>query len=223
MMNSVWAVPVRPIDSPITRRGTHSVQTSDLSSIFELLNLATSLLQKLLNSLQTYCPLDDPSSCYSTPPSSNTTKSIENNKTLVSFYPNSTIIKKPNITLVINNTAENHPLPDSSEPPHNPPHHQPPIGDSSVSPPIDNQPVDVLQPITTRGPCPIFNRTHHPLDPLSIHPDDLKKPIQTNKFYANFFLGSQKFPAYLDPYVLTWKPETYSGITVSHVDDNQKY
>ncbi|KAG4304229.1 hypothetical protein PORY_002410 [Pneumocystis oryctolagi] len=82
--------------------------------------------------------------------------------------------------------------------------------------------IDILKPITTRPPLCVFSRQKHPLQPLSIHGRDLEMPIQTNKFYANFFLGTQMFASYSDPYVLTWVSGDYSGVTVSHVDDYQK-
>ncbi|CCJ30282.1 unnamed protein product, partial [Pneumocystis jirovecii] len=87
---------------------------------------------------------------------------------------------------------------------------------STISPDI-YKPINVFQPITERPPLSIFENVTHPLQPKSIFDGDLTKPIHTNKFYANFFLGTQEFPTYLDPYVVTWVPGNYSGITVSHV------
>ncbi|EMR09465.1 hypothetical protein PNEG_02407 [Pneumocystis murina B123] len=82
--------------------------------------------------------------------------------------------------------------------------------------------IDVLTPITTREPLSLFKSMNSTLSPLSIHENDLKKPIHTNKFYSNFYLGTQRFPSFLDPYVLTWNYGVYSGIAVAHSDDNQK-
>lgn len=51
-------------------------------------------------------------------------------------------------------------------------------------------------------------------------------PIGTNKFYFNFFLGSQSQPAFVMPYSLSWSKGGGNaqswGMTVSHVDDSQK-
>ncbi|QSL66570.1 hypothetical protein MERGE_000952 [Pneumocystis wakefieldiae] len=82
--------------------------------------------------------------------------------------------------------------------------------------------IDVLKPITSREPLSLFKPMNSTLSPLSIEEGDLKKPIQTNKFYSNFYLGSQSFPSFLDPYVLTWTHGDYVGIGVAHTDDNQK-
>lgn len=51
-------------------------------------------------------------------------------------------------------------------------------------------------------------------------------PIETNKFYFNFFLGSQSFPAFVMPYSLSWvkgggNAQSW-GLAISHVDDSQK-
>lgn len=52
------------------------------------------------------------------------------------------------------------------------------------------------------------------------HIDDGDVPIQTNKFYANFFLGSQSNPVWTHPYHLVWAKgagETRSyGMAISH-------
>ena len=43
-------------------------------------------------------------------------------------------------------------------------------------------------------------------------------PIQTNKFYANFFLGSQRFPVWTHPYSLAWAKgagDSY-GMAITH-------
>ena len=51
-------------------------------------------------------------------------------------------------------------------------------------------------------------------------------PIHTNKFYFNFFLGSQSFPAFVLPYSLAWSKGGGNaqswGLAISHVDDYQK-
>lgn len=48
-------------------------------------------------------------------------------------------------------------------------------------------------------------------------------PTQTNKFYANFFLGSQSFPVWTHPYSLSWTKgagDSY-GMAVSHTERRQ--
>ena len=67
-------------------------------------------------------------------------------------------------------------------------------------------------------------RAGHPVPRLGIN--NVTGPIETNKFYSNFFLGSQGFPAFVQPYSLTWSKgsgnaQSY-GMAVSHVDDSQK-
>src|SRR5436190_2583344 len=51
-------------------------------------------------------------------------------------------------------------------------------------------------------------------------------PIQTNKFYANFFLGGQNNPSWTHPYSVAWckgNGAAYSwGLGVSHIDEDQK-
>ncbi|KTW26479.1 hypothetical protein T552_02960 [Pneumocystis carinii B80] len=88
--------------------------------------------------------------------------------------------------------------------------------------PFNTTKIDVLTPITDRKPLDFFKPVNSTLSPLSIKDEDLKKPIQTNKFYSNLYLGNQRFPSFLDPYVLTWTYGDYSGIAVAHSDDNQK-
>lgn len=64
----------------------------------------------------------------------------------------------------------------------------------------------------------------HPVPRQGIYGMD--GPIQTNKFYFNFFLGSQSFPAFITPYSLSWSKGGGNaqswGLAVSHVDDEQK-
>jgi endo-1,3(4)-beta-glucanase len=48
-------------------------------------------------------------------------------------------------------------------------------------------------------------------------------PLQTNKFYANFFLGSQGFPVWTHPYSLSWAKGTGNsyGMAISHTERSQ--
>lgn len=72
-------------------------------------------------------------------------------------------------------------------------------------------------------PSNIGKRKDHPLPRLGI---ESTGPIQTNKFYANFFLGSQKQPAYLFPYSVAWAggngPSSSWGLSISHIDSSQR-
>ncbi|KAH9864664.1 hypothetical protein J1614_010599 [Plenodomus biglobosus] len=62
---------------------------------------------------------------------------------------------------------------------------------------------NIFQPIATVGPASSLPfRSDHIVKKQNIV--DGNVPIQTNKFYANFFLGSQSFPVWTHPYSLTW-------------------
>lgn len=68
---------------------------------------------------------------------------------------------------------------------------------------IDPVSANVFQPIETAAPpSAIPSRNDHPIRKEHITDGDV--PIQTNKFYANFFLGSQGFPVWTHPYSLSW-------------------
>ncbi|KAL8907288.1 MAG: hypothetical protein Q9171_005930 [Xanthocarpia ochracea] len=63
------------------------------------------------------------------------------------------------------------------------------------------------------------------------HPDSHQQapqsaPLSTNKFYANFFLGSQGQSVWTHPYSLTWSKGTQTakswGMAVSHIDADQR-
>ena len=84
---------------------------------------------------------------------------------------------------------------------------------------------DVFQPVAV-GPPPanIPSVAGHPVPRLGI--TGMTGPIETNKFYFNFFLGSQSFPAFVMPYSLSWSKGGGNaqswGMAVSHIDDSQK-
>lgn len=78
-------------------------------------------------------------------------------------------------------------------------------------------------PIATNAPPSQFQqRSDHPAPRLGIQKS---APISTNKFFQNFFLGSQSSATFLHPYSVTWA--NGSGVTpswgmaVSHIDANQ--
>lgn len=84
---------------------------------------------------------------------------------------------------------------------------------------------DIFQPIALGQPpanLPLF--AGHPVPRLGIL--NATGPIQTNKFYSNFFLGLQRFPAFVTPYSLTWSKGTGNaqswGMALSHIEKTQK-
>ena len=85
--------------------------------------------------------------------------------------------------------------------------------------------VDPFKPVAT-GPAPsqIPARNLHPVPRLNIQQQS--SPLQTNKFYANFFLGDQGFGSFTHPYALTWSkgggPMSSWGMAIDHLDYNQK-
>ncbi|WBW73645.1 cell wall and ascospore endo-1,3-beta-glucanase Eng2 [Schizosaccharomyces osmophilus] len=81
--------------------------------------------------------------------------------------------------------------------------------------------MSVLSPIATGAPSSTFPQIDHPLQPKGISVSD--KPIQTNKYYGNFFLEDQKFPNFSQPYSLTWrnKDDNFSGMGISQTDADQ--
>ncbi|KAK0628826.1 glycoside hydrolase family 81 protein [Bombardia bombarda] len=79
-------------------------------------------------------------------------------------------------------------------------------------------------PIATDSPpANIAKKKDHPAPRLGIAGTP---PLQTNKFYANFFLGSQAAPTYLHPYAIAWakgKGASASwGMSISHTEANQR-
>lgn len=84
---------------------------------------------------------------------------------------------------------------------------------------------NIFQPVDTDAPPSVIgSRPDHPVPRLGIQPQS--SPLSTNKFYANFFLGSQTAPAWTHPYSLAWAKGGGSsqswGMSVSHIDANQR-
>lgn len=74
---------------------------------------------------------------------------------------------------------------------------------------------------TDAPPQQITSRDDHVVKKLNIVDNDV--PISTNKFYANFFLGSQTQSVWTHPYSLSWAKghgNTY-GMAVSHIERSQ--
>lgn len=84
---------------------------------------------------------------------------------------------------------------------------------------------NIFQPVSTEAPPAMFStRADHPVAGLSIVPQG--SPIGTNKFYANFFLGSQTCATWTHPYSVAWAKGRGTsgswGMSIQHVDENQK-
>jgi endo-1,3(4)-beta-glucanase len=83
---------------------------------------------------------------------------------------------------------------------------------------------NVFVPIATNAPPPqVSSRSDHPVPTLGIV--NQTGPIETNKFYANMFLGSQSHGAWTHPYSMWWSkgagnPPTW-GMSISHVERKQ--
>lgn len=84
---------------------------------------------------------------------------------------------------------------------------------------------DIFQPIATDAPpAVISSRPDHPVARLGIKSQS--SPIETNKFYANFFLGSQTGATWTHPYSVAWSKGGGSsgswGMSIQHIDANQR-
>ncbi|KAL3423840.1 glycosyl hydrolase family 81 [Phlyctema vagabunda] len=94
---------------------------------------------------------------------------------------------------------------------------------TSVKPSMTSQ--NIFQPIATDAPPSVVaSRSDHPVPRLSIAAQRL--PISTNKFYSNFFLGSQSAASFTQPYSVSWSKGGGSsgswGMSIQHIDSNQK-
>ncbi|EMC98323.1 glycoside hydrolase family 81 protein [Baudoinia panamericana UAMH 10762] len=76
---------------------------------------------------------------------------------------------------------------------------------------------------TDAPPAQVTSRTDHPVPTLGIQPQ--QERIETNKFYANFFLGDQQAGTWTHPYSVSWSKgqgETGSwGMAISHIERDQ--
>ncbi|KAK4553114.1 endo-1,3-beta glucanase [Recurvomyces mirabilis] len=83
---------------------------------------------------------------------------------------------------------------------------------------------DIFQAIATDAPpSQISSRADHPVPTLGIQQQQEK--LETNKFYANFFLGDQAAGTWTHPYSVSWSKgagETKSwGLAISHIERTQ--
>lgn len=79
-------------------------------------------------------------------------------------------------------------------------------------------------PVATGAPSTMFEvKEDHPVPRTGIIDSG---PHQTNKFYANFFLGNQNAPTFLHPYSVAWAkgqgPTSSWGLAVSHIEAHQR-
>ncbi|RFU31666.1 hypothetical protein B7463_g4677, partial [Scytalidium lignicola] len=84
---------------------------------------------------------------------------------------------------------------------------------------------NIFQPVATDAPpSAISTRSDHPVPRLGVQPQN--SPIGTNKFYANFFLGSQTSASWTHPYSVAWAKGSGAsaswGLAVSHIDADQR-
>ncbi|KAI6947793.1 hypothetical protein KC348_g2336, partial [Hortaea werneckii] len=96
------------------------------------------------------------------------------------------------------------------------------------------QATDIFAPIATGAPPAYIDRRDDGIiDGVGIRPlGDLSAtgPLQTNKFYAGFFLGTQTTPTFTHPYSISWprgeQPNGQSyplwGLAISHVEASQR-
>lgn len=83
---------------------------------------------------------------------------------------------------------------------------------------------NIFVPVETDAPpSNLGTRPDHPVPRLGIKQTS---PIETNKFYANFFLGSQTAAAWTHPYSVAWSKgggaSSSWGLAVSHIDPLQR-
>lgn len=84
---------------------------------------------------------------------------------------------------------------------------------------------NIFQPVATSAPPTVIgSRSDHPVARLGIVSQST--PKSTNKFYANFFLGTQTAPAFTHPYSLAWAKGAGSsaswGLSISQIDASQR-
>ncbi|KPM35539.1 putative endo-1,3(4)-beta-glucanase 2 [Neonectria ditissima] len=79
-------------------------------------------------------------------------------------------------------------------------------------------------PIGTNAPPSVISqRSDHPVPRLGITKTG---PLQTNKFYSNFFLSDQTSPTFTFPYSLAWVSGLGAsaswGLAISHIEESQR-
>ena len=84
---------------------------------------------------------------------------------------------------------------------------------------------NIFVPVDTAPPPAVLgSRPDHPVRRLGIRGQS--SPLSTNKFYANFLLGSQNQGTWTHPYSLAWSRGHGStsswGMAISHIDSSQR-
>ncbi|CAG7923844.1 unnamed protein product [Penicillium olsonii] len=126
-------------------------------------------------------------------------------------------IPAPTNTATVKNSPESGPEPQTTSPADPHPIDPPPPVKPNTAGNMNGQ--DVFQPVAT-GPAPasIQSRGDHPVQ--NKHADS-KDPIETNKFYAGFFLGTQTNASFTQPYSLAWSKGGGSlkswGMGITHI------
>ena len=96
---------------------------------------------------------------------------------------------------------------------------------AAVSITVESMVQDIFaDPISTDAPpTNIGRKQDHPVRRLGV---TSKSPLETNKFYANFFLGNQTSPTFLHPYSVAWARGQGAagswGLSISHIDSKQR-
>jgi endo-1,3(4)-beta-glucanase len=90
---------------------------------------------------------------------------------------------------------------------------------SSAAPVVPNRPNHPVSKYAIRSrTTPVSNTNQTPLGPAP------QSPLQTNKFYANLFLGEQTNSAWTQPYSLWWSKGRGNanswGMSVTHIEKN---
>ncbi|KAK0376064.1 glycosyl hydrolase family 81 [Colletotrichum limetticola] len=78
---------------------------------------------------------------------------------------------------------------------------------------------NVFVKISHDRPILVPSRADHPQKPVGVDNND--NPIQTNKFYANFFANNQDNATWTHPYSVWWSNDTVKqghGLSISHTD-----
>ncbi|TDZ20998.1 putative endo-1,3(4)-beta-glucanase [Colletotrichum orbiculare MAFF 240422] len=94
----------------------------------------------------------------------------------------------------------------------------PPSGPSKPKHLDSRRPDDVFAPLPFDRPILVPLRDDHPQKPVGVKHDG---PIQTNKFYANFFVNKQDNATWTHPYSVWWSNDTAKqghGLSVTHTD-----
>lgn len=92
--------------------------------------------------------------------------------------------------------------------------------------PLQYRPLLIMRlfPVHAEAIEPLFPvRKDHPVPRQGIERSGNSKALDTNKFYANMFLGDRTQSVWIHPYSVWWSNESENwGLAVSHVEANQR-